>query len=136
MRVTGILYPQEANRIRLGEREQRLALNQRDQFMWLRLGRWVELGVHLGTRNRRSELLDRYLVHAAVRIGKSEWYHGPDRPEPSGYRSAHHIRITSSATLYPDPEPFSWGISKVAISASDVAADSKDRLGGASIRMA
>lgn len=87
--------------------------------MWLRVGRWVELGVHFGTRNTRLEVPDRYLVHASVRFGKSEWYHSPDRPEMTGDLNAHHSRTPyPRVDRYPDPEPLSWGTRKVTTSAS------------------
>jgi len=92
--------------------------------MWLRLGRWVELGVHFGTRNTRLEVPDRYLVHASVRFGKSEWYHGPDRPEMTGDLHVHHSRtLYPRVDRYPDAEPLSWGIRKVTTSASHAGVD-------------
>ncbi len=104
--------------------------------MWLRLGRWVELGVHFGTWNTRLEVPDRHLVHASVRVGNREWYHGPDRPEMTGDLNAHHSRTPySRVDLYPDPEPLSWGIRKVATSATHAGVDVKCRTVGTSIRM-
>ena len=32
--------------------------------MWVRFGRWIELGVHFGRQNRSIEVLDGYTVHA------------------------------------------------------------------------
>ena len=79
--------------------------------MWLRLGRWVELGVHFGTPNRRLDSADRYHIHAAVRFGKREWYHGPFRREPAEDINAHSSGCPQPPVeLYPDPEPLSWGI--------------------------
>ena len=45
--------------------------------MWLRLGKWMEIGMHFGSQNYRSTMPDRRLVHIAVRFGTSEWHHGP-----------------------------------------------------------
>lgn len=121
-------------------REQQLVLTctkLRDQFMWFRLGRWVALGMHFGTHNRRTEAPDRYLIHASVRFGKSEWYHGPDRAEMTGDLNAYHNRTPHSrVNLYPDPEPLSWGIRKVTIVDTDGRVDDKHGMAGISIRMA
>jgi hypothetical protein len=103
--------------------------------MWLRLGRWVALGVHFGTQNRRTEAPDRYLVHASVRFGKSEWYHGPDRPDMTGDLNAQHKRTPHSRMdLYPDPEPLSWGIRKVTTAATDGRVGDKQGMVGTSIQ--
>lgn len=105
--------------------------------MWLRLGRWVELGVHFGMRNMRLEASDRYLVHASVRVGKREWYHGPDRPEMTGDLNPPPSRNPDfRVDLYPDPEPLSWGIRKVATSATQAGMDAKQRTVGTPVRMA
>ena len=85
--------------------------------MWLRLGRWVEFGLHFGRQNRRSTVPDRYLVHASIRVGKKEWYHGPDRSEVTRDITAHPSRSPyPRVDHHPDPEPLSWGIRKVATS--------------------
>lgn len=105
--------------------------------MWLRLGRWVELGVHFGTRNTPLEVPDRYCVHASVRFGKTEWYHGPDRPEITRELNAHRSRtLDPHVDLYLDPEPLSWGIRKVTTSDSHVGVDVKHRTVGTVIRIA
>ena len=88
--------------------------------MWIRFGRWVELGVHFGRQHRSLEVLDRYLVHASVRFGKSEWNYGPDRP--FGPINTPRVGLTApSIDLYPDPEPLRWGVRKVVSATSDSA---------------
>ena len=85
--------------------------------MWIRFGRWLELGLHFGTRHTRFDELDRYLVHASLRFGNSEWNYGPDRalePINTSLGTVPRPRID----LYPDPEPLRWGVSRV-VSASD-----------------
>lgn len=64
--------------------------------MWLRLGKWIELGVHFGSANRHGQMLEGYLVHAAVRCGTSQWYHGPVPPTPAADQDA-------SSTPAPQP---------------------------------
>jgi hypothetical protein len=82
--------------------------------MWVRLGRWVKMGVHFGTRNVRLQVPDRYLVHISVRFGRSEWYHGPNRLETSGdLRVEYSPSFAPRVDLYPDPEPLRWGVGKI-----------------------
>jgi hypothetical protein len=82
--------------------------------MWVRFGRWMELGVHFGRQNTRVDVLDRYLVHAAVRFGQKEWTRGPRRQEISRHPSMVPGRPGSPCLpLYPDPEPLRWGIKKI-----------------------
>lgn len=88
----------------------------------------MELGVHFGTRNMRLQAPDRYLVHASVRVGKREWYHGPDRPEMTrDLNQAPSRHPDQCVDRYPDPEPLSWGIRKVATSATHEGMDAKHR---------
>jgi hypothetical protein len=87
--------------------------------MWARFGRWLELGVHFGRQNTRVEVQDRYLVHAAVRFGQKEWTRGPRRhPNMLLGRPA-----SPRLHLYPDPEPFRWGIRKIVSGVSHSAGD-------------
>jgi hypothetical protein len=103
--------------------------------MWLRVGRWVEFGVHFGTRNMRLEMPNRYLVHASVRFGKSEWYHGPDRPEMTEELNAHHNRtLCPPVDRYPDPEPLRWGTRKTTMSTSHSQVDTMLSLSGKTSR--
>jgi hypothetical protein len=94
--------------------------------MWVRFGRWVELGIHFGTQHTLVDVLDRYLVHASVRVGKNEWNHGPRRQEVS-----RHLNTPSGSPpfpyvhLYPDPEPLRWGIRKIVSGVSHSAVDTK-----------
>jgi hypothetical protein len=81
--------------------------------MWVRIGRWVEMGIHFGTGNRRLHVQNRYLVHVAVRLGKTEWYYGPHSLETSGNLSmVESASCTPHGEAYLDPEPLSWGIQK------------------------
>ena len=119
------------------EHEQRLARNQRNQFMWVRLGRWMEMGVHFGTPNMRLQVPNRYLVHVTVRFGKRLWYHGPIRLETSGVRNVEcGPAVASRVDLYPDPEPLSWGIQKIRGCVSDARLEAKNRTEDTTIRMA
>lgn len=68
--------------------------------MWLRLGKWIELGVHFGSPNRRGQAPDGNLIHAAVRFGTSQWYHGP---VPLAPPAADH-----DASSGPGPEPYQY----------------------------
>lgn len=79
--------------------------------MWVRFGRWVELGVHFGRQNRSEEVVDRYLVHASLRLGKCEWNYGPDRPVRPIY-TAFGIPPSARIDPYPEPEPLRWGVRK------------------------
>ena len=93
--------------------------------MWVRFGRWIELGVHFGRQNRSIEVLDGYTVHASLRFGQREWNYGPHRPigpmkTPLGVPPAARI------DLYPDPEPLRWGVRKV-VSPADSIEDSRSR---------
>ena len=79
--------------------------------MWVRFGRWMELGVHFGRQHRSVEVLDRYLVHATIRFGQSEWNYGPDHP--IGPINTPLVSLpTPRMDLYPDPEPLRWGVRK------------------------
>jgi hypothetical protein len=94
--------------------------------MWVRLGRWVEFGIHFGRQNRSIEALDRYLVHASLRCGNREWKHGPDylnetRIPPLGNLPSARI------DLYPDPEPLRWGVRKVVSASGPSARDTEHR---------
>lgn len=78
--------------------------------MWLRFGRWVEVGVHFGRQNARLERFDRHFVLASLRVGKREWTYGSDR-----LVKAVHLPLDSFPSLidlYPDPEPLRWGVRK------------------------
>lgn len=82
--------------------------------MWLRIGRWIELGVHVGRQNRRFDGLDRYLVHGSLRLGKREWNHGPLREEMMPPLNTHGgSTLPPLIDMYPDPEPLRWGVRKV-----------------------
>lgn len=48
--------------------------------MWFRIGKWIELGLHFGSPDKSGEVPSRYLIHARVRWGEYEWYHGPVCP--------------------------------------------------------
>ena len=79
--------------------------------MWVRFGRWLEVGVHFGRQQACLDALDRYLVHASLRFGTSEWNYGPDRvrgPLNPAVSSLPSPRID----LHPDPEPLRWGVRK------------------------
>ena len=54
--------------------------------MWFRIGKWIELGVHFGSANERGGIPSRHFLHATVRWGEIEWYHGPVRVN----QPAHH----------------------------------------------
>jgi hypothetical protein len=92
--------------------------------MWVRFGRWMELGVHFGRQNTRVDVQDRYLVHAAVRFGQKEWNRGPRRQEISRHPN---MLLASPGSpclpLYPDPEPLRWGIRKIVSGVSHSAGD-------------
>ena len=94
--------------------------------MWVRFGRWVELGVHFGRQNTSVDVLDRYLMHASVRFGKREWNHGPDRPIGPIDTSLGNL-AAPCIDLYPDPEPLRWGVRKVVSTSSCSAVDTKHR---------
>ena len=82
--------------------------------MWIRFGRWVELGIHFGRQYTRVDVLDRYHVHAAVRFGKNEWNHGPRRQELSRHLNTPTGSPPSPClNQYPDPEPLRWGIRRI-----------------------
>jgi hypothetical protein len=84
-----------------------------ESFMWIRLGRWVEMRVHFGTWHMPLHTPNRYLVYISIRFGKSEWYHGPHRLETSGYlRIEDGPSFPTHVGLYPDPEPLSWDIKR------------------------
>lgn len=101
--------------------------------MWVRLGRWVEMGVHFGTRNVRLQVQSRYLVHVSVRFGNSEWYHGPNRLETSGDLNVEYSPgLAPRVDPYPDPEPLSWGIQKIRRCGSDARLEAKHRTEGTS----
>lgn len=85
--------------------------------MWIRFGKWIEVGVHFGTQHTGFDVLDRYLVHASLRVGNSEWNHGPDHPLGPTNTLSGHVP-TPRIDLYPDPEPLRWGVRRV-VSASD-----------------
>ena len=81
--------------------------------MWIRFGRWVELGVHFGTQSSPIDVLDRYHVHAAIRFGENEWNHGPRREEMSRHLNTPTGSPYPCLNQYPDPEPLRWGIRKI-----------------------
>ena len=82
--------------------------------MWLRFGRWIELGVHVGRHNTRFGGLDRYFLPGSLRFGKREWNHGPRREEMMSPLNAQRGSIPPPLVdLYPDPEPLRWGVRKV-----------------------
>jgi hypothetical protein len=92
--------------------------------MWVRFGRWVELGLHFGRQNRRSSP-DGYLIHASLRFGNSEWNYGPGRPYEPISRS-----LGSPAPridLHPDPEPLRWGVRKVVSASNHSVVDTTQR---------
>lgn len=81
--------------------------------MWFRIGRWIELGVHFGSPNKCGEVPSRYLFHATVRWGESEWYHGPVRLN----KTAHHdatfgsippLPVYFRSKLEPTTQPHLW----------------------------
>ena len=79
---------------------------------------------------------DRYLVHASIRVGKKEWYHGPDRSEVVQDITAQHSRTPyRRVDHHPDPEPLSWGIRKVATSATHAGMDVERHTLGRPIRI-
>lgn len=94
--------------------------------MWVRFGNGVELGVHFGRQYTRVDVLDRSLVHASLRFGKSEWNHGP---RPQG--TARQLNTLSGSSfcpwenLDPDPEPLRWGVRKVVSGASITPVETK-----------
>lgn len=56
--------------------------------MWFQFGRWIALGIHLGSSHRVNEAPDTHLIHAAIRVGTREWSRGqrpaiPCLPIPS-----------------------------------------------------
>ena len=80
--------------------------------MWVRFGRWMEMGVHFGMQHTNVDVVDRYLVHASLRFGKHQWNYGPDRPlEPMN--AALGTEPTPRTDLHTDPEPLRWGVRKV-----------------------
>lgn len=91
--------------------------------MWIRFGRWVELGVHFGRQNP-VEVLDRHLVYAAVRFGNREWTYGP---RTAGRINALVDLPAPRIDLYPDPEPLRWGVRKVVSATSDSAIKTTSR---------
>ncbi|MCC2641373.1 MAG: hypothetical protein K0S45_1786 [Nitrospira sp.] len=72
--------------------------------MWLRIGTWIELGMHIGSPDRRGEPPDRYLVHAAVRFGTTQWHYGPAPPNPTADPVA-SLQPAPQPTLVLHPEP-------------------------------
>jgi hypothetical protein len=90
--------------------------------MWVRFGRWLEVGVHFGRQHACFDALDRYLVHASLRFGTSEWNYGPDRlrgPLNTALASLPSPRID----LHPDPEPLRWGVRKIVSASNHPAVD-------------
>lgn len=88
--------------------------------MWVRFGRWVELGVHFGRQHSRMDALDRYLVHASVRCGNREWNYGPGLATRTVSAPLDDLR-SSPIDRYPDPEPLRWGVRKVLSASSSPA---------------
>ena len=73
--------------------------------MRLRVGRWIELAIHFGSPDRVGLLPDRYLVHAVVRCGTSQWHHGPVCPVPAAHHHAASVpRPQPHLSLHTDPE--------------------------------
>lgn len=75
--------------------------------MRLRLGIWLELAIHFGSQDWANFLPDKYLVHAAVRCGTSQWSHGPGSPTPSGGYASFSDPVPRPHLSYTEPESMS-----------------------------
>ena len=78
--------------------------------MRLRIGKWIELALHFGSPDRVSSLPDRYLVHAVVRCGTSQWHHGPVCTAPAAQHFvASNPRTQPHLSFYTESESMAPG---------------------------
>ena len=97
--------------------------------MWVRFGRWVQLGVHFGRQNTRLEVMERHFVNACLRLGEREWNHGPRREElGQPLNPPFGSPLSPWENMHPDPEPLRWGVRKVVRGASLTPVETKHRV--------